>query len=493
MLPELDVRPRSAWEALDLGTLLARRHLPRLMAAWALMTIPLFVLLSLLCWRHPGLAFLLFWWLKPLYERLPLYMLSRAVFGSTPSIGQGLRALPAQLGPQWFASLTWRRLSPTRSFDLPVVQLEGLAGEPRRQRLALLGQRDSGIASWLTVVGLHLEFALLLGLIALFYFVLPQQLVEGWSWQELLNDTADWLWFEHLSNFLYVLVLIVWEPVYVACGFSLYLNRRTLLEGWDIELGFRHLRQRLMGGLGLTAAVALVLALSIVSEPTLAEAQASDPSLPVAEARRQVETLLQQPPFAHEETVTRWRLGDGTQTERQLPDWLTALGQALGRLDALADALQVLLWSGLLAVLVVSAWRYREWLSTFGGRRRKRRRRRPTAGLMFELDSTAQSLPADVAVTAEQLWATDPSGALSLLYRGMLSQLGEQLPSKPSLTEAELLQSITTLGRIELTLYAGQLTQHWQNLAYGHRRPPDEARESLCDGYRQLFLGRKAP
>jgi hypothetical protein len=28
---------------------------------------------------------------------------------------------------------------------------------------------------------------------------------------------------------------MVWEPIYVACGFSLYLNRRTVLEAWDIE------------------------------------------------------------------------------------------------------------------------------------------------------------------------------------------------------------------------------------------------------------------
>ena len=66
----LEIRPRSAWEAIDLGALLARRHARLLMLSWALLTLPVFALLSLLFWSHPSLALLLFWWLKPLYERL---------------------------------------------------------------------------------------------------------------------------------------------------------------------------------------------------------------------------------------------------------------------------------------------------------------------------------------------------------------------------------------------------------------------------------------
>lgn len=129
------IRPRSAWEALDLGILLAHRHARLLMGSWALLTLPLFAVLSLLLWQHPTLAILIFWWLKPAFERLPLYILSHALFGDTPTLKQALRAYPALLRKQLPASLLWRRFSPTRSFDLPVLQLEGLAGEPRSQRL----------------------------------------------------------------------------------------------------------------------------------------------------------------------------------------------------------------------------------------------------------------------------------------------------------------------------------------------------------------------
>ena len=83
-----------------------------------------------------------------------------------------------------------------------------------------------------------------MGLIVLFYMMLPQQVELNWSWESVIAaSSGEWLWLEHLSNLLYVLLLIVWEPVYVACGFTLYLNRRTALEAWDIELTFRRLRQ----------------------------------------------------------------------------------------------------------------------------------------------------------------------------------------------------------------------------------------------------------
>ena len=240
------IRPRTTWEAMDLGVLMSQQHRRLLMTSWAVITLPVFALLSLLLWDSPSLAMFLFWWLKPAFDRLPLYILSKALFGETPTLKQALRQWPALLKPQLLASLTWRRLSLSRSFLMPVVQLEGLDGEAREQRLRVLLQRNRGAAQWLTVIGVHLEIALWFGLMALFYLLVPQQVELQWNWQTLIAVAEhDWLWLEHLINLLYPLLLIVWEPVYVACGFSLYLNRRTILEAWDIELVFRRLRQRL--------------------------------------------------------------------------------------------------------------------------------------------------------------------------------------------------------------------------------------------------------
>jgi len=509
----VSIRPRSPWEALDLGTLLARRHAKLLMTTWAAVTLPLFGLISLLLWQHPSLALLLFWWLKPLYERLPLHILSKALFGETPDFRESLRAFPGLLRPQLLASLTWRRLSTTRSFDLPVQQLEGLDGKARKQRLLTLSLRSGRAPSWLTVVGVHLEGALWLGLLGVLYFLLPAQLVQRWNWEDLLGLSAEWLWLEHLSNLLYALVLIVWEPIYVACGFSLYLNRRTHLEAWDIELAFRRLRQRL-----LSAAPAVLLACGLLFWPAAHDAWAAAPTADTAQqgpeserllnqpltsetARERIDALLDQPPFQHRETVTRWRFGaqDSPQEPGALARLLERLlqgGSLWESLESLAQALEVLLWTALALLVALLLWRYRDWLQTFGCRiQLPARRRQPAPAQLFGLDVAPESLPNDVASEAERLWQHDPRAALALLYRGLLSRLLHdfQLPLKAAHTEGEVLARVRQLQREPLSRFAEQLTQHWQHQAYGHRNAEDVIRDELCAGWRTLFAEESRP
>lgn len=311
------IRPRTTWEAMDLGVLMSQQHRRLLMTSWAIVTLPLFALLSVLLWDSPSLAVFIFWWLKPAYERLPLYILSKALFGETPTLKQALREWPRLLKPQLLASLTWRRLSFSRSFLMPVVQLEGLDGSERQQRLQVLLQRNAGAAQWLTIIGVHLETALWIGLLVLFYLLLPQQIETDWDWQSLiLAADHEWRWLEHLTNVFYALVLVVWEPIYVACGFSLYLNRRTQLEAWDIELVFRRLRQRLSSSvLGVLLAVCLLLP---PVQPVWAAEPADAPDAPrllnqplTSQASRDsIKALLEQPPFKNPESVTRYRFGD---------------------------------------------------------------------------------------------------------------------------------------------------------------------------------------
>ncbi len=508
------IRPRSTWEALDLGTLLARRHAPLLMLSWALLTLPVFATLSLLFWQYPGVAFALFWWLKPLYERLPLLILSRALFGDNPTLRQSFAALPSVLRGQWLASITWRRFSTTRSFDLPVIQLEGLSGRARRQRLGVLAQQGSGTATWLTIVGMHLETALWLGLLGALYFMLPAQLMDNWNWSDLLGGDQEWLWLEHLSNLLYVLVLVVWEPVYVACGFSLYLNRRTLLEGWDIELGFRRLQQRL-ARVAPTLLIAICLLTALPMSDALAQQptsvphteQATDES-PKAErllsqpltskaASEQIQKILDNPPFEHRETVTRWRLGDQAQEEddqdsgKGLLDALSRLADMWQGLDVVAQVLEVVLWAAVIIGFFLLCWRYRIWLQVFGSRLglNSRPAGPETPAQRFGLELVPQSLPSDVAGEAERLWAESPREALGLLYCALLSHLVQvhRLPLKDADTEGEVIARIQRLEQPPLHDFALLLTRHWQNAAYGHHTPPASVRDQLCDTWRSLF------
>lgn len=65
----------------------------------------------------------------------------------------------------------------------------------------MLLQRNAGAAQWLTIIGVHLEGALWIGLMVLFYMLLPQQIELDWGWQTLIAAAVqDWLWLEHLTN-----------------------------------------------------------------------------------------------------------------------------------------------------------------------------------------------------------------------------------------------------------------------------------------------------
>ncbi|WP_030140829.1 DUF4129 domain-containing protein [Pseudomonas fluorescens] len=496
------IRPRTTWEAMDLGVLMAQQHRRLLMTSWAIVTLPVYALLSLLLWDSPSLVVFLFWWLKPAFDRLPLYIVSKALFGETPTLKQALRQWPALLKPQLLASLTWRRLSLSRSFLMPVVQLEGLAGEAREQRLRVLLQRNGGAAQWLTIIGVHLETALWFGLMALFYLFVPQQVELEWDWQTLVAVAEhDWLWLEHLLNFLYPLLLIVWEPIYVACGFSLYLNRRTILEAWDIELVFRRLRQRLSAVAPLLMLAALMLL--PLAPPAWAAEDGTAPDSPrllnqpvTSQASREsIKAILDAPPFKNPETVTRYRFGEEAPEPAETdeaPGWLKSMfNWGAKRFETIAALIQVLLWAALVGAVAWLAWRYRERLNALVNRRPAKGQvmERPTPARMFGLDIREESLPDDVASSAEQLWSSAPREALGLLYRALLSRLhhGFGIPLKPSDTEGQVLHRVEQLQQEQLLAFSKNLTLHWQNIAYGHRPPPAHLQQELCDGWRGLF------
>jgi len=245
------IRTRAHWEAIDLGLALVQTYWRSLYAAWLAVVLPVvFLALTLTYLLNSNdndyvYGMYLLWWLKPLYDRVLLHVLSRAVFGETVSWRGALRTIPGLLRHSGlFRALTWGRFSPKRSFKLPIWQLEGVKGQTRRRRLASL--KGDGAVRLLFVCATF-EVILMLGMLGLILMMLPPEFVP--SRPELFSDffTADKapLWFKVIYSLIYLLAISIIEPFYVAAGFTLYLNRRTELEGWDIELGFRTLAARL--------------------------------------------------------------------------------------------------------------------------------------------------------------------------------------------------------------------------------------------------------
>ena len=235
------IRPRRPWEAVDLGVLMAKRWWWLLTKVWLTVALPIWFALSFIPQDYILWQVVIFWWLKPVMERPLLYILSHAVFDQAPSYASAVGQILKLVFRKIIITLTWRRLSPSRSMNLPVDQLEGLSGGRRSDRLSVLDREDSGPAFWITLLGFIFEFILAASLLGIAYMLVPRAVdVDLYG----LFIEREYTWFNLLQNTMYFCALTLVAPFYVAMGFALYLNRRIKLEAWDIEISFRRIAQR---------------------------------------------------------------------------------------------------------------------------------------------------------------------------------------------------------------------------------------------------------
>ncbi len=241
------VRPRNAWEAIDLGFTLVQTWWRPLFKVWLACLLPLACLDYALFWQSPWLAVFLLWLCKPLLDACLLHFLSHALFGQSPKVRETYWALGVLIVKK---NLLWAalrlRFSFSRAFLLPVWQLENLSGRAREQRLKILMKHQSETGQWLGFACYLFEWTLYLALFALLLFFLPEHFAyrEEFGFALLHRDDAA-PWATAVIAVFNVFSIALIEPFFVAAGFALYLNRRTHLEGWDIELGFRQLAARL--------------------------------------------------------------------------------------------------------------------------------------------------------------------------------------------------------------------------------------------------------
>lgn len=233
----LVLRPRGAYEATDLGVRLLQRNAWPVYRAWLLFAVPLMLAAMTLQSVYVFLPVLAIWWFKPLYDRIVLFVLSRAVFGTRVGMTDVSAGWRVWLGNGLLGALTWRRLDFARAFNLPVFLLEGLRGKQRRQRVKVLQKGTRAQAVLTTVAYLHLEQAIYFSILVLLVMMLPRYAnLPIWSWIIGQEVPAAWT---VATNIFYIAAMTAVEPFYVAAGFALYLNRRVELEAWDIELSLR--------------------------------------------------------------------------------------------------------------------------------------------------------------------------------------------------------------------------------------------------------------
>jgi len=467
------LRRRSPWEATDLGLAMLRRWWRPVYAAHALVVAPVALALVALGWAFDAVwaAMLAIWWLEPLYDRVVLHVLSRAVFGEISRPLSVLRSWRDWKGGL-LAALALRIVvwDLARSFNLPVRQLEGQRGREARERQRLLGRRARGQAVWLTMVWLHFEAALLWSAGALAGLLLPAGLERAPGGEDrILSGLADLTKMASVSDALiYAAVILFLEPFYVAAGFGLYLNRRTLLEGWDIEVALRRIAERHAAALLSILFAGFVFFGPCFSGPALA--QQKNPKEAIAE-------VLKAPEFGHYRDTTRWERRDPAKPpDPKTPD--LTFWHAIGY--ALAKAAEVALWVAAIAGLGYALWWLARQLPRAGDARREAYQPPP---VLFGMQLAPDTLPVDVPEAAARLAAAGKlREALSLLYRGALSELvhkrGVQLLASDTEGEAVRLAGMA---------YFAALVDAWRRCAYARRLPSNDEVEQLARNYREAF------
>jgi len=474
-----EVRPRNRWEAMDLGLVLARTRYVALLKAWALMVWPVWAIILVSFRSEPLWGLALIWWLKPLAERVPLLVLSREMFGETLSLRKVLRQWPRVWLGGLFHYLVSTRLSPARHVLLPVRELEELRGQAFRQRAARIASQ-CGFSSW-TMQAMHLVFLHSLSA-SVFIFVIaliPERYSPDWELFFEVGFGEDgapawcvWVWIG-----LYLTSLTLITPFCVAAGFGLYLNARTKMEGWDIELAFRRLAARI-GPAALVVAMgcALILPAFAVDDKGWDAGAAMDEILAKPEFKIHTETEFR--PVDEPKEMPDW-----FDWWPEMPNWFAGFpGLSLGFGGvSLASGFVWILVGLAVAVVIVLLAKWLVALQAFG--RGRGDTKEPVVATVMGMNVRQDSLPRDIVAAARKLLAAgDFQEAMALLYRGALSWLihRAEVPIQESDTEGDCLDRVRQAEAVTAP-YFEQLTRVWIAAAYGSRRAGGDDIERLLE------------
>lgn len=492
----VELRPRNGWEAVDLGLQLARHCARPLFGAVAVVTCGVAALsLVLAALFGPGWYdwwWVLVWWLKPVYDRVAMHVLSHAVFGETVTVRGALRALPGILrNSALFSAMTWRRFSPYRSVVLPIDQLEGQRGAAARQRRQLICQRIGSHANGLIFCMVNFEWVLTFSLGGLIILLAPEGF-SVWDWlrDALLGEVQEQSFaFAAAGLISYAAVICFVEPFYVAGGFGLYLKRRTDLEAWDIEIQFRRLRAQPAAQGALALLFCAFVSLQCVPQPAVAAPLSREEA--VEHAQDKIAEVLDHPDFGKDEKRKLLRLRDQKEDTQEFkwPEWLKwfkPISKFWSEVVAmLAQGGRLVMWLLLGALGLVLLW----WLVRQALALKRAHLVPPPPSTLAGLNIRPESLPDDVAAAVRALIAAQRlRDAMALLYRASLSRLAhrERIPFQPGDTEGDCLRRVAEADS-PAHGYFKRLTRSWQAFAYARRSlGPDDA-EALCADWLLTF------
>ncbi len=527
------IRPRGNWEAIDLGFLMANRWKSHIYKTWFLVTFPIFMLLNLIFYNNMGWVCFIFWLLKPVFDRFILITVSRRLFKEKIVNSELIKLAPRLFFKHIIKHLTIYRFDPNRAFNLPVWFLENLSGKRRSERARILKLTASGASSLLTFAALHLELFFYVAIIALIASIFPNYMLFGDMFRNsfeniiALYESNNW-YIDFFANSIYFLSVTLIEPFYVCAGFTLYLNRRTELESWDIELDFKKMRQRLEDkqkryNLGaFKIALISMLCVGILSFFPIENSYAATPNsnvlrnescdkwnkkltaAPTNDAEKVIRSILSQDKYKKCSINTKFEpkpqeksSGDNNLLKKF---WKWIFEKFGGKSEpsnsddiSFANIIELFFWGlgGLIVCfLLYQLHKYREYFLNIIKPVENDKKKIPSE--IFGLDITPRSIPDLLSDEVLKLWNEGEfMQAISLLYRGYLSKLTHEfnVDIKISYTENDCLlaakQAISNKNEA-LQLFT-QISQIWLKSAYAHQLPSKDEVIDCCRAWRLQF------
>jgi Domain of unknown function (DUF4129) len=502
------LRVRSPWQAMDLGLRMVRANARAIWVPYVQFTLPIFLILNALGYvtDHLWIGWFFIWWLKPLYDRIPLHVLSRVTFGSEPTRKETLRS-PFNWKFGLLASwLTIRRFSFWRSMTTPIDVLENLSDTRLPQRRSVLVSAVSAQMMGLTFICMLFEIVIYMSLIALFYMFIPVEYLS-----KVLDDFQNAFaleppkWADLVFNFVYYVSVVVVSPFYVGAGFAAYLNRRTQLEAWDIEIAFKRIASRFKA---VSSAIALCFVLAsgigfsqhaVAAESDKTKAEDIKADKPKTLQELMGERYQKQPKSAADavakayrdkdlgpkEKITAWEPKNKEKEKEQTEDpsfkGLEPFFQAITA--SIAFMAEYGLWILFALFIAFLVWKFRDWMPWQGDKTRPKRE----LGALTESDVlNLETLPDDISRVVQQLWPQQPRAALALLYRASVERLADRLGIHfpPGATEAECLRRSKRLSQPESEAVFQRVVRAWQAAAYAHRLPDQNEFELLLSEWK---------
>ncbi|MCL1813016.1 MAG: hypothetical protein FWG29_05790 [Treponema sp.] len=323
--PAVLFRRRSGWEAADMGVLLWRTNCFPILFFMGLPLIILFAVSQITARMETNWLFqitlLAIWWIKPLLDRFCLHVVSIRFFEPHASFRRLFRGLGKTLKTGLAGDLLWRRLSPFRSACMPLRVLERLNGKNYKRRKQLLARNGLGFGLPLTLICIGMVLTLNAGELVFFHSILNMIKGENISLFEFFSEENNFV------SSLYLLNEILVETLYVAMGFSLYINSRVETEGWDIELLFKTCVEKNKKSYRAAhkRAIAIpVLILLLFFNPGSGFASENPEWLkpaPVSEEARETLTkILEDPKFGTRKESRRIQFKQKNETRYRMPD-----------------------------------------------------------------------------------------------------------------------------------------------------------------------------